>query len=138
MYTWNAQVRVIYRDTDQMGVVYYGNYFAWFETGRNEFVRSLGLSYKGLEEQGVMLPVVQSQCEYKVPAKYDDKILVKTGIRDMTGARITFIYDVIRERDGVLLARGSTTHAFADAVTLKPLNVKKRCTEYYAKLEDCL
>mgnify|MGYP001052912456 CR=1 FL=1 len=138
MYTWDARVRAIYRDTDQMGVVYYGNYYAWFETGRNEFIRSLGLSYKELEEQGIMLPVIESRCTYKVPARYDDLVLVRTGISDITGARIAFAYEVIREEDGVLLAWGGTTHAFADAETLKPVNLRKRCPECYAKLEDCL
>ena len=92
MYTWDARVRAIYRDTDQMGVVYYGNYYAWFETGRNEFIRSLGLSYKELEEQGIMLPVIESRCTYKVPARYDDLVLVRTGRSDITGARIDCAY----------------------------------------------
>lgn len=138
MYTWDARTRAIYRDTDQMGVVYYGNYYAWFEVGRNEFIRSLGLTYKDLEEQGVMLPVIESRCTYKVPARYDDLVIIRTGISEMKGARIAFVYDVIREKDGILLARGSTTHAFADAKTLRPVNLKKRCGEYYANLEDCL
>ncbi len=138
MYKWDAPVRVIYRDTDQMGVAYYGNYYAWFEIGRNEFVRSLGLTYRGLEEQGVMLPVIQSQCSYKVPAKYDDLILIRTGISELTGARVTFVYDIVRKEDEVLLAQGSTTHAFVDAGTLKPLNVKKRCAQYYSELKGCL
>lgn len=138
MYKWDAQIRVIYRDTDQMGIAYYGNYYAWFEIGRNEFVRSLGISYKGLEEQGVILPVIQSRCTYKMPAKYDDLILVRTGISDLTGVRITFVYDIIRKEDDTLLAQGSTAHAFADINSLKPLNVKKRCAQYYSKLKGCL
>lgn len=134
MYTWDALIRVIYRDTDQMGVVYYGNYYAWFEVGRNEYIRSLGLNYKDLEDRGIMLPVVESRCEYKTPAKYDDMVIIRTGISKITVARIEFVYEVIRERDGRLLARGGTTHAFADAVTLKPVNVKKRCAEFYKRL----
>lgn len=136
MYTWDAKVRAIYRDTDQMGVVYYGNYYTWFEVGRNEFIRSLGLSYKDLEEQGVMLPVIESRCTYKSPARYDDLVIVRTGICEMTGARIAFAYDVIREKDSALLARGCTVHAFADAKTMRPINLKKRCGQYYAKLAD--
>lgn len=138
MYTWDARVRAIYRDTDQMGVVYYGNYYAWFEVGRNEFIKSIGLSYKELEEQGIMLPVIESRCVYKTPARYDDLVIVRTGISEMTGVRISFVYDVIRERDGALLAQGSTVHAFADAKTFRPVNLKKRCDEYYAKLMDCM
>ena len=138
MYTWDARIRAIYRDTDQMGVVYYGNYYAWFEVGRNEYIRSLGLSYKDLEDKGIMLPVVESRCEYKIPAKYDDVVIIRTGISRMTAARIVFVYEVIREQDGRLLARGSTVHAFADADTLKPVNLKKKCSEYYTKLLECL
>jgi acyl-CoA thioester hydrolase len=138
VYTWDARIRAIYRDTDQMGVVYYGNYYAWFEVGRNEYIRSLGLSYKDLEDKGVMLPVVESRCGYKTPAKYDDMVIIRTGIKQMTAARIVFGYDVIREKDSILLAQGSTTHAFADTNTFKPVNLKKKCGEYYTRLLDCL
>ena len=85
-----------------------------------------------------MLPVIESRCVYKTPARYDDLVIVRTGVSEMTGARISFVYEVIRERDGALLAQGSTVHAFTDAKTFKPVNLKKRCAEYYAKLVDCM
>lgn len=138
MYIWDAGIRAIYKDTDQMGIVYYGNYYTWFEVGRNEFIRSLGLSYKDLEAKGIMLPVIESRCSYKTSAKYDDLVVIRTGIREMTGARIIFAYEVIREQDDKLLAKGSTTHAFADAKTLRPVNLKKRCSEYFDRLMNCL
>ncbi|MBA1334207.1 MAG: 4-hydroxybenzoyl-CoA thioesterase family active site [Firmicutes bacterium] len=138
MHVWDARVRARYKDTDQMGVVYYGNYYTWFEVGRTEFIRSLGLSYKSLEDKGVMLPVIESHCNYKAPAKYDDLLLIRTKVKELSGARIVYEYQVVREEDEVLLASGYTVHAFTDARTLKPVNLRKRCAEYYTILENSL
>jgi acyl-CoA thioester hydrolase len=138
MYTWDALVRVRYQETDKMGVVYYGNYYTWFEVGRSEFIRSLGFSYSDLETKGIMLPVVESHCRHMAPAVYDDLLLVRTSIKELSGARIAFDYKVIRKRDDALLASGGTMHAFADCLTFKPVNLKKRCAEYYDMLANCL
>ena len=73
-------IRVRYQETDQMGVVYHSNYFIWFEIGRTEFFRQLDLEYKVMEENNILVPVVDVSCKYKVPAKYDDKIIIKTCI----------------------------------------------------------
>lgn len=138
MHVWDAKVRARYKETDQMGVVYYGNYYTWFEVGRTEFIRSLGLSYKSLEDKGVVLPVIESHCNYKAAAKYDDLLLIRTKVKEISGARIVFEYQVVREADEALLAVGYTIHAFADAKTLKPINLRKRCAEYYSSLENSL
>jgi len=138
MYTYDAEIRVRYQETDQMGVVYYANYHTWFEVGRVEFMRSLGLSYKGLEQAGIILPVIESHCIYKHSAKYDDLIAIRTGIEKMSGAKISFVYEVIRQEDGVLLAEGKTVHAFADVITFRPVNMKKCNREYYDRLLECI
>jgi acyl-CoA thioester hydrolase len=138
MHIWDAKIRVRYKETDQMGIVYYGNYYTWFEVGRTEFIRSLGLSYKGLEDKGVMLPVIESRCAYRIPAKYDDVLLIRTKIKELTGARIVFDYQVVREEDEVLLASGYTVHAFTDSETFKPVNLRKRYKEYFESLTNCL
>lgn len=124
-----VSLRVKYQETDRMGVVYYANYFIWFEVGRNEYLRDLGYSYLELEKEGLRLPVVKSYCEYKRPAYYDDLIILKTSIKDLTPVRISFCYNVYRKTgtDDKFLAFGETTHAFVNFVNNegKPVNLKK-------------
>ncbi len=108
-------LRVRYADTDQMGMAYYGNYLRWFEVGRAELLRSLGLSYREVEESGLRLPVVESQCRYLKPARYDDLLAIETAIARLGRASVRFAYRVVREADRELLARGMTEHCFVDA-----------------------
>jgi acyl-CoA thioester hydrolase len=108
-------VRVRYAETDQMGVVYHANYLVWFEVGRVEFIRSLGLDYRTMErEHGVGIAVVEVNCRYKSPARYDDLLLVRTCIKGVRGSVIRFEYSIHRASDEVLLAEGSTTHVAVD------------------------
>jgi acyl-CoA thioester hydrolase len=109
--TGSTTVRVRYAETDQMGVVYYANYFAWFEVGRCEALRAAGFTYKGLEAQGVMLPVLEASCRYAQPGRYDDEITVIATGRLLSGARLAFDYELVRSADGTLLATGRTVHA---------------------------
>ncbi len=102
--------RVLYGDTDTMGVVYYANYFRFFELGRNEYLRARGLSYREVESRGVYLPVVDAQCRYLGPARYDDLLSVETRVVRAKGARVAFAYE-LRRAEGPLLARGATEHA---------------------------
>lgn len=106
-----AQTRVIYGDTDQMGVVYYANYFRFFELSRNEFFRAVGGSYVELERAGFGLPVIDAQAQYKAPAKYDDLISIEVRLTKLGRASLQFEYRVVRKADGQLLATGSTMHA---------------------------
>lgn len=127
-------LRARYGETDQMGIIYHPNYYIYFEIGRTEFLREIGgMSYKDMEDTGVMLPIVETHCKYKVPAKYDDELVVRTTVKAMTAARITFSYQLIRAADGVLLAEGETTSAFANAEG-KPINLKKKYPGIYDKL----
>jgi len=107
-------VRVRYADTDQMGMVYYGNYMRWFEIGRAEMLRSLGKSYRAVETDGIRLPVVEARCRYLQPARYDDNVAIETGVQSLGRASVIFGYRIVREADGVLLAHGSTEHCFLD------------------------
>ena len=100
-----------YAETDQMGVAYHANYFAWFEVGRCEALRSAGYSYRGLEEQGVLLPVIEATCKYLLPGRYDDEIAVTARGQLLTRARIGFDYQLVRQLDGAHLASGRTVHA---------------------------
>src|SRR5690606_19913849 len=102
------QVRVRYAETDQMGVVYYGNYAQYFEMGRTEWLRSLGITYRWMEENGIQLPVLDLQVTYKKPAKYDDLLTIKTTLVKMPTVRIQFYYEIESEK-GELITSGTTT-----------------------------
>ncbi|AKL96670.1 acyl-CoA thioester hydrolase, YbgC/YbaW family [Clostridium aceticum] len=128
-----SEIRVRYQETDQMAVVYHGNYFTWFEVGRTTLLREMGYSYKQLEEENIMLPVVEVKCRYKEAAKYDDEIIIETKVKEVKGVRITFEYDIVRKIDHRLLATGETTHAFVDT-NLKPVNFKKIHPDIYQGL----
>ena len=106
------QIRVRYGDTDQMGFAYYAHYLRWFEIGRAEMLRSLGSSYRAVEERGTSLPVVEARCRYFLPARYDDLIAIETGVERLARASVRFAYRVVREADGALLATGHTEHCF--------------------------
>jgi acyl-CoA thioester hydrolase len=106
--------RVIYGDTDQMGVVYYANYLRWFETGRGELLRASGNPYVTIERRGMHFPVAELSCRYFRPAHYDDLIVIETRITSVTRASLTFTYRIMREAEGALLASGSTKHACVD------------------------
>ncbi len=104
------QLRVIYGDTDQMGVVYYANYLRFFEAARNEFIRAKGLRYRDFEERfGLLLPVIEAHAAYKVPAKYDDLLRIEISLGEVKRASARFDYRILR--DDTLLATGHTVHA---------------------------
>lgn len=108
-------IRVTYRDTDRMGYAYHSQYLVWFEIGRTELLRSLGTAYIHWEEhEGVYLPVRSAQVQYRVPAKYDDLVMIHTDMVRITRASVTFQYRITRDGSHELLAEGSTVHAFVD------------------------
>lgn len=131
----SAIVRVRYKDTDQMGVVYNGNYFTWFEVGRVELLRDIGISYKDLERRGVFTAVAEAYCKYIKPARFDDEIIIKTRIRKLTETRIEFEYSLYRKDDELLLAKGYTLHVFVDK-NIKPVNLKKVDEDLWKLLKE--
>ena len=108
---FEARVRVIYGDTDQMGVVYYANYLRYFELARSEFFRAHGGSYVEMETSGLMLPVVEATCRYQAPARYDDLLAIGTEVREVSRVRLTFAYQVTRVGETAVLCTGFTVHA---------------------------
>ena len=115
MTTHRTRVRVRYADTDRMGVVYYANYFVWFEVGRTEWLRHSGWSYREMErEGGVQLPVIEAHCEYRQPARYDDEVDIDARATLLTPVRVRFDYTLTRAADAVVLAEGHTVHAAVD------------------------
>lgn len=111
MQTHQTTCRVIYGDTDNMGQAYYGNYFRWFEIGRNELFRSMGLAYSVVESQGIFLPVAEVFCKYLVPAKYDDLLVIETSLDTGLKGAIKFDYRIFSEDLKTLLVQGYTKHA---------------------------
>lgn len=103
-------LRVRYAETDQMGVVYHSNYLIWFEVGRTELFRDLGIPYTIFEEQGLALAVVEASCRYRRPAKYDDELVVSTQVENFSSRIITFSYKV--QKGDILLTEGKTAHVF--------------------------
>jgi acyl-CoA thioester hydrolase len=122
-----VSIRVRYAETDQMGVVYYANYFVWFEVGRVELMRSLGFDYREIEEQAqCFLPVVEANCRYKAPARYDDLLTLETRVLNQRTSMIRFGYRLLREMPSptdeqvpVLLAEGETVHVVVDRAMQK-------------------
>ncbi len=119
----DTSIRIRYRDTDQMGVVYHGVYLEFFETGRTELLRDLGMAYSLLEEGGVMLPVLEASLTMLRPARYDDLITVRTMLRPPDSARLRIDYE-IRNGDR-LLVTGHTVHAFTTVDGMKPIRPPK-------------
>jgi acyl-CoA thioester hydrolase len=107
-------VRVRYQETDQMGFVYYSNYFVYFEMGRIEFLRNLGFSYSELEKENIFLAVVDAHCKYRAPARFDDLLTIKTWLSKMKYARVEFCYEIRRRDEEKLIAEGSTVLACLD------------------------
>lgn len=113
------QIRVRYSETDQMGVVYHGNYAQYFEVGRVEWLRNKGISYKWMEENGIMLPVVSLTMNYKKSARYDDLLTLKTILKNKTSIKIEFDYELYNEA-GELLTTGNSILVFVDMKTGRP------------------
>lgn len=108
-----SRLHVRYAETDQMGVVYHANYLIWMEVGRVDYCKSIGFSYKDMErEDGVVLAVVEAQCRYRHPARYDDEVIIKTWVADATPRGVRFGYELRRAEDGRILATAETRHVF--------------------------
>ncbi len=111
MFSNRHTLRVIYGDTDQMGIVYYANHLRYFEAGRNELMRKMELPYKELEKLGYALPVASAQVDYRSPARYDDELELETSLVEVRHASVRIRYRLMRRPDGALVATGETTHA---------------------------
>ena len=128
-------VRVRYAETDQMGVVYHGNYAQYFEMGRVEWLRNMGVSYKWMEENGVMLPVVSLNINYKKPARYDDLLRVKTIYKNQTSVKIEFDYEIYNESNE-LLTIGSSILVFVDMKTGRPTLPPEYINEKLSRIDS--
>ena len=123
--TAQTSIRVRYADTDQMHFVYNGKYLEYFEVGRTEMLRALGLPYAELERNGIMLPLVDSYCRYHGPARYDDMLVIESRMQEMPRATMRIDYRIFREGEDLILTSGYTTHAFVDIESGKPTRPAK-------------
>ena len=130
MVSYDSSIRICYADVDLMGFVYYGNYLKFYEIARGESMRALGMSYRSMEESGVMMPVVKAELNYKKPAHYDDLITVRTFVKELPqGARMDFYYEVYNQ-EGQLLNHGFSQLAFVK----KDSGMPCRCPGYLSEL----
>ena len=122
MYSFDYQLRVRYGETDAMGIVYYGTYPLYYETGRTEMMRHLGFTYRKMEELGIIMPVISLNCRYRKPARSDDLLTIRTIVREMPSSKILFDYELFNER-GELVNEGSTTLVFVDRKKGRPVRI---------------
>ncbi len=124
-------IRVRYAETDQMGVVYYGNYFTWFEIGRVELCRQLGFEYKRMEiEDDSFIVVADAHCRYKRPARFDDLLAIRTKIAESQRRTVRFDYEIVNHASGELLATGDTLHVICDRLG-KPKSLPEKYRKYF-------
>lgn len=128
-----TDIRVRYADTDQMKFAYYGKYFEYFEQGRSDMMREIGLPYAQIEEMGLFLPVIEAHAKYKRAAKYDDLLHVVTYFREMPIARVRIEYEVFKEGESELHAEGYTIHTFINSQTGKPTRAPAQFLEAVEK-----
>ncbi len=131
-----SEITVRYAETDCMGVVHHAVYPVWFEIARTDYIKNAAMSYSEMEKQGVMLPVTGISCKYRLPARYDDQLEITARITRLTPARIEFSYICRRKGCEEILTEGTSSHAFVDAKTFHPLNLKKAMPELYSRMEQ--
>lgn len=134
-----SRITVRYAETDRMGIAHHSNYPVWYEVGRTDYIKMFGTSYTEMEKAGVMTPLRNLNCHFKLPAKYEDELIIRTWCTAMSAARIEFSYTIKKiEADGseTELGYGSTEHGFVDSKTFRPCNVKKRLPDLYEKINN--
>ncbi len=125
---FDLEIRIRYAETDQMGVCYYSNYLVWFEMGRTEYFRSLGLVYTEFEKKGLFLPVGEVYCRYHKPLRYDDLIVVRTWIKKIGRTSMQFAYKIMKKGESEIIAEGYTTHVFVNK-DMKPCRIPNEIRE---------
>lgn len=131
-----TEVTVRYAETDCMGIVHHAVYPIWFEIARTDYIKAVGMSYADMEKAGVMLPVTGISCSYRIPAKYDDLLVITSRITRLTPARIEFAYTVRRKGEETVIAEGTSAHGFVDANTFRPRSLKNAMPELFAKMNE--
>ncbi|MBP2031706.1 acyl-CoA thioester hydrolase [Clostridium algifaecis] len=134
MYISNTNIKVRYAETDRMGIVHHSNYYVWFEEARGDFIEKINITYKEVEDMGIMMPIMETHCKYMRASKYGDIIEIKTSIKELTPVKILFDYRVINKKSGELLAKGGTTQTFINN-DFKIINMEKKYPEIWKKFQ---
>ncbi len=134
---YKSEIRVLFADTDGMGIVYHTNYIKWFEIGRNEYLRQIGFPYSVLEKDKFWLPVASVECFFKMPAYYDDVLEISSWIGALKAATVVINYEIHRKATGELLVTGHTKHAITDD-KLKPVRFKTYRPDLYKRIVEDL
>ena len=127
--------RVQYYETDQMAIVHHSNYIRWFEEARLDYLNQLGLNYKSMEEQGIIIPVTDVSCKYLISARYDDVLEIIPTPTQYTGVRLSFHYEVRNQLTGDLCATGASTHCFLDPQH-RPISLKRKAPELHRQFAE--
>lgn len=126
-----TKIVVRYNETDKMGIVHHSQYVNWFEIARTDWIRQCGLSYRAIEEEGVMMPVLGIEVHYHSPALYDDTVLVETTLAAYDSIKMSFNYKIFREADRKLLVDGTSSHCLTD-LSLRPVSIRRKKPELHA------
>lgn len=129
-----SHVTARYAETDQMQVIHHAVYPVWYEVGRTEFIREAGFPYSEMEKQGIMTPLTSLTCNYRLPCVYEDKIAIETRLSKLTPSRLSFFYTLYKNGETVPFHTGESHHAWVDAKTFQPMNMKKRFPDIYEHL----
>ncbi len=128
-----TRIKVRYAETDAMAIVHHANYYIYFEVAREDLIKEFGISYREIEESGLMMPLIETQCRYMDAAKYDDDLIVEASIDEITSIKVKIKYLVRRESDNKILAKGSTLQTFVDSKTFKIISLEKTNIDVWNK-----
>ena len=131
-----TDIKVRYAETDAMAVVHHANYYIYFEVAREDLIRESGISYKDLEDKGIMMPLIETHCKYIEAAKYDDDLVVESSISELTPVKVRIEYIVRRKNDNTILATGNTLQTFVDSNEFKIVNLKRNNEEIWNKFTE--
>ncbi|MFT8363270.1 MAG: thioesterase family protein [Sporolactobacillus sp.] len=137
MFSSKTCLRVRYNETDKMGIVHHSQYVNWFEVARTDWVRQIGLSYRQVEEEGLMIPVIGITVNYHSPATYDDEIIIETQLIHYDSIKMTFAYTVSNSSNSRLLVDGTSTHCWTD-LNMKPVSLRRRRPDLHKQLQERL
>lgn len=122
-----------YYETDKMGIVHHSNYIRWFEEARIDYMRKAGLVYTDIENEGILMPVIDVSCRYKVPVNFDEEVKIITKLIYFNGIRMKYSYEIYKTKDSTLSAVGESEHCFIDEQTRKPINLKKMKSRFMTR-----
>lgn len=131
-----TDIKVRYAETDAMAVVHHANYYIYFEVAREDLIRESGISYKDLEDKGIMMPLIETHCKYIEAAKYDDDLVVESSIIELTPVKVRIEYVVRRKNDNTILATGNTLQTFVDSNEFKIVNLKRNNEDIWNKFTE--